>query len=62
MSKEKIIAELPRLSPKDRREIAKLIFDLEQDKKTLAECDRLADERFRMLDRLEENDAKTQSQ
>ena len=50
MSKAEIMAEIPRLSHTERREIMRLIFESEQDVDTLAECDRLALERFRMLD------------
>ncbi len=53
MSKQDIMAELPKLSHRDRRDIQRLIFELEQDAATLAECDRLALERFQMLDSLE---------
>ncbi len=56
MSKAEIMAEIPRLSHAERREIMRLIFDSEQDVETLAECDRLALERFRMLDAMEAED------
>ena len=35
----------------------RLLLELEEDAQTLAECDRLAVERFQMLDRMEEEDA-----
>ena len=57
MSKADIAAELPKLSHQDRRDIMRLLFELEQDAETLAECDRLALERFQMLDALEAKDA-----
>jgi hypothetical protein len=59
MSKMEILAELPQLDHRDRREIARLLFDLEADAQTLADCDRRADEHFLMLDALEAQDAKT---
>ena len=57
MSKTEILAELPRLDHRERREIARALFDVEADAQTLADCDRRADERFLMLDALEAQDA-----
>jgi hypothetical protein len=56
MSKAEILAEIPNLSHADRREILWLIFDMERDAEVLAECDRLAIERFQMLDAMEAQD------
>ncbi len=53
MSKLEIMAELPKLSHAERREVVRLILEMEQEADTLAECDRLAQERFQMLDALE---------
>ena len=58
MSKAEIISEIPRLSHQERREIMRLIVEMEQDAETLAECDRLALERFQMLDAVEAEDEK----
>ncbi|MBI5775345.1 MAG: hypothetical protein HZA89_16615 [Verrucomicrobia bacterium] len=58
MSKAEIISELPKLSHGERREIMRVIFQAEQDAGTLAECDRLALERFQMLDAMEAEDEK----
>lgn len=58
MSKAEIMAEIPRLSHSERREIMRLIFEMEQDADTLAECDRLALERFQALDAMEAEDEK----
>ena len=58
MSKAEIISEIPKLSHKERREIMRLIIEMEQDAETLAECDRLALERFQMLDAMEAEDEK----
>ena len=56
MNIAEILAEIPRLSHHERREIMRLIFETEQDAETLAECDRLALERLQMLDALEAED------
>jgi hypothetical protein len=58
MSKAEIISELPKLSHMERREIMRVLFEMEQDAETLAECDRLALERFQMLDAMEAEDEK----
>jgi hypothetical protein len=50
------MSELPKLSHGERREIMRLLMELEQDAETLATCDRLAIERFQMLDAMEEED------
>ena len=59
MSKAEIIAELPRLSHRERREIIQCILDMEQEAQLLADCDRRADERFLMLDAMEAEDGQT---
>ena len=46
MSKAEIIKQLPKLSRRDRREIARLIFEIEDDQKILADSDQRANERF----------------
>ena len=56
MSKADILAEIPRLSHEERREIMRRIFEAEEDAATLVECDRLALERFQMLDAIEAED------
>jgi hypothetical protein len=53
MSKLEILAELALLDPRDRREIARRVFDLEGDAQMLTDCDRRADEHFLMLDALD---------
>jgi len=58
MSKAQIISAIPKLSHAERREIMRLIVEVEQDAATLAECDRLALERFQMLDAMEAEDEK----
>jgi hypothetical protein len=61
VSASEIFAELPKLSHKERRRLAAAIFDLEEEADLLRDCDRRADERFRMLDAMEEQDAQTGS-
>lgn len=61
MSTSEILAALPKLSHQERRRLAAAIFDLEDEADLLRDCDRRADERFRMLDLMEENDAQTGS-
>jgi len=58
MSHAEILAEIPRLSHAERREIVRRIFEAEEDAATLMECDRLAAERFQMLDAMEAEDEK----
>jgi len=62
MSKAEIAAELTKLSPAERRELARLIFEMEEEAEVLRECDRNANERFLMLDALEAKDAQTGAQ
>ena len=61
MSKLQIIAELPKLSREERREIAKAVFELEDDAEVLKHCDRMAEEHFLMLDALEAEDGSPKS-
>ena len=56
MSKAEILQEIPKLSHEERREIVQLIFQMEQEAEVLADCDRLALQRFKMLDALEAED------
>ena len=57
MSASEILAELPKLSREERRRLAAAIFDLEEEADLLRDCDRRADQRFRMLDVMEEQGA-----
>jgi hypothetical protein len=61
MSTSEILAELPKLSREERRRLAAAIFDLEEEADLLRDCDRRADEHFRVLDVMEEKDAETRS-
>jgi hypothetical protein len=53
---------LPRLDHRERREIARALFDSESDAQTLTDCDRRADEHFLMLDALEAQNAQAKRQ
>jgi hypothetical protein len=61
MSKAEIMAELPRLSLRERREIVERILELEPEAALLADCDRRADERFLMLDAMEAEEGQGQA-
>ncbi|MEW6302243.1 MAG: hypothetical protein AB1705_02155 [Verrucomicrobiota bacterium] len=61
MSTSEIMAELPRLSHHERREIARRIFEMEEDAQVLADCDRRANENFLKLDAMEDEDAQNRS-
>jgi hypothetical protein len=58
MSFTDILAELPRLTQRQRREIADRALALDGEAQTIEERRHLADETFRMLDALEDEDAK----
>ena len=61
MSASEILEELSKLSREERRRLAAAIFDLEEEADLLGDCDRRADERFRMLDVMEEKDGQAGS-
>ncbi len=61
MSASDMIAELPKLSLSERRRLAEAIFELEEEAIHLRDCDRRADENFRVLDLMEEDDAETRA-
>jgi len=61
MSASEIVAELPKLSREERRRVASAIFDLEEEADLLRDCDRRADEHFRMLDLMEEQNSQASS-
>jgi hypothetical protein len=61
VSASEIIAELPKLSHTERRQLAAAIFDLEDEAELLRDADRRADERFRMLDAMEADNGQTGS-
>jgi hypothetical protein len=59
MSKAEIAAEISRLPRTERRDLARLIFEMEEDADVLRECDGNANEHLLMLDALEAKDEQT---
>jgi hypothetical protein len=56
-----IVNELPKLNRQERRELARRLFDFpDEDAAILADSDRRADERFLMLEAIEEEDGKAE--
>ena len=53
MSAAEIMAELPRMTVRERREIARRLFDLEADTEALRTADETADQAFQILDQME---------
>jgi hypothetical protein len=53
MSAAEIIAELPRMTVRERREIARRLFDLEPGAEALRTADETAGQAFQILDRME---------
>jgi hypothetical protein len=53
MSTAEIMAELPRMSVAERREIARRLVELEADAEALKTADQAADEGFQILDQIE---------
>jgi hypothetical protein len=58
MSVAEIIQEIPRLSLPERRMLTNKLLELEPGRETLEMCDQLADEALKILDRMEEDDAR----
>jgi len=61
MSTTEILTELPKLTHRERREIARRILELEEEAQVLDDCDRRANENFLILDEMEARDAGDQS-
>jgi hypothetical protein len=61
MSYTDILAELPRLTQRERREIAERALALDDESQILEQRRHGADEGFRMLDSLEDEDAKNRA-
>ena len=61
MSKNELAVEISKLPQQERRELARLILDMEDDAQVLRDCDRAANERFLMLDAMEAEDEQTRS-
>jgi len=53
MSLTEIIAQLLKLTHKERRAVARRIIELEEEAQMLADCDRRASVNFKMLDSME---------
>jgi hypothetical protein len=53
MSAAEIMAELPRMTVRERREIARRLFDLQADAEALRTADETADQAFQILDQME---------
>jgi hypothetical protein len=53
MSTAEIMAELPRMSVAERREIARRLVELEADAEALKTANQTADEGFQILDEIE---------
>jgi hypothetical protein len=53
MSAAEIMAELPRMSVRERREIARRLLELEADADALKTADETADQGFAILDQME---------
>jgi hypothetical protein len=58
MSTIEIMAELPKLNRQERRQVAKRLFELEDETQVLADCDRRADGNFLVLDAMEADDGR----
>ena len=58
MSATEIFAELPKLTHRERRELARRLIDLEEAAQLLVECDQRANQNFMLLDALEAEDAR----
>ena len=55
MSAAEIIAELLRMSVRERREIARRLLELETDAEALRIADEVADQSFQILDQMEDD-------
>ena len=57
MSAAQIIAELPKLTPADLREVRQKLVELAEENEDVALCNATALEGARLLDRMEEEDS-----
>lgn len=55
MSAAEIMAELPRMSVSERRDIARRLLELEADAEALRIADETADQAFQLLDKMEDD-------
>ena len=61
MSTAEILAELPKLSREDRRQILHRILEIEDEAASVEAIRRMADEAFQILDAMEAEDAASKS-
>ncbi|MCZ7636106.1 MAG: hypothetical protein M5U12_08775 [Verrucomicrobia bacterium] len=61
MSAVEIMKELPTLSREERRAIARLVFELEEERGELDWATQAADLAFQQLDKLEQEDVSSES-
>lgn len=62
MNLDDVVRALPTLDRKERRKLARRIFDFaDEETALLAECDRRAEERFLILDEMETQDGETRT-
>ena len=61
MTKTEIVSAVQRLDQAERRQILQELLKLEEEGELLDQYNRLADERFQLLDQMEEEDGKTSS-
>jgi len=61
MSATEILDELPKLTEAERRAVRQKLLELAEENEAVALCDQSALEGARMLDRMEEEDARRQS-
>ena len=61
MTTTEILAELPELSPRDRRLIVERIMELDAITDVIEQCRRSADDAFLLLDEMEAEDATNES-
>ncbi len=61
MSTAEILAEIPKLSPEDRRRLLDRILEMEDEAASIEAIRRTADETFQLLDAMEAEDAASQS-
>jgi hypothetical protein len=61
MSTAEILAELPKLSPQERRRLLERILEMEDEAAPVEALRHVADETFQILDAMEAEDAASQS-
>ena len=61
MSAAEILSELPKLKREERRAIARRVFELEEEREELDWATQVANLAFQELDKLEEQDASSES-